>query len=36
MSRGLETKTTAGFLAYRTQLVKLNNSMTASLRNDDD
>jgi hypothetical protein len=29
-SRGLETKTTAGFSEYRTQLVKLNNSMTAS------
>ena len=30
-SRGLETKTTAGFSEHRTQLTKLNNSMTASM-----
>ena len=31
-SRGLDTKTTVGFSEYRTQLTKLNNSMTTSMR----
>ena len=35
MTRGLSTKTTVGFSQYRTELVRLNNSLESRLRNDD-